>query len=126
MRWTQSKTISRPVGLSAVFCRTISPSASSRRKARWTVPTERPIRAPIDASDGQHTALARDQKSRARSTAFSVGVISGRPAIKWGRAAKGSRLVVFSPGGNVWLLRRSSGCSKVAVRTKTPSPRCGF
>jgi hypothetical protein len=44
--------------LSAVFCRTISPSASSRRNARWTVPTDRPIRAPIEASLGQHTAFA--------------------------------------------------------------------
>jgi hypothetical protein len=91
--------MSRPVGLSAVFCRTINPSASSRRKARWTVPTERPIRAPIDASDGQQVLLAFAQKSRASRTDFSVGVISGRPAIAWGRAAKGSREVAVGTEG---------------------------
>jgi hypothetical protein len=95
--------------LSAVFCRTINPSASSRRKARWTVPTDRPIRAPIDASDGQQVLLAFAQKRSANRTAFSVGEMSGRPAIAWGRAAKGSRAMVdFSLGWKVWLLRRSS------------------
>jgi len=86
----QRRTSSRHVGLVATRRRSMRPRACSRLRQRWTVPGQRPTRAPIDASDGQQTALPRHQNSRARSTAFSVGLIAGSPAMKCGRLANGS------------------------------------
>ena len=85
----QRRTRRRPVRFVGSASRPTRPSPESRRRHRWTVAGVRPIRRPIERSEGQQTALSRAQYRRARRRRVSVGVSLGSAARSWGSAANG-------------------------------------